>query len=189
MLRSSLVLLVLAFATSASAKDFDYDYFQLTYGNVEFDDVNVDGDGFGLAGSYAINEDFHVFAGYEAAGLDFGIDATTLGAGLGWHTTLSPVVDLVASFSYQYVELDAPGVGSVDDSGLGLGVGLRFAATDLLELNAGISYVDLSDSGGDTGFGVGGLYSFTDAFALGLSANWSDDVSSFTLAGRFYFGR
>ncbi|MBT8065666.1 MAG: outer membrane beta-barrel protein [Gammaproteobacteria bacterium] len=189
MLRSSLVLLVLAFTASANAKDFDYDYFQLTYGNVEFDDINVDGDGFGLSGSYALNEDFHVFAGYEAAGLDFGIDATTLGAGLGWHTTLSPVVDLVASISYQYVELDAPGFGSVDDNGLGLGLGLRYAATDLLELDAGISHVDLGDGGSDTGFGVGGLYSFTDAFELGLSASWSDESTSFTVAGRFYFGR
>jgi len=189
MLRSILVILVLAFTASASAKDFDYNYFQLGYGNVEFDDVNVDGDGFGLAGSYAINADFHVFGGYQAAGLDFGIDATMLGAGLGWHTTLSPVVDLVASVSYQYVELDASGVGSVDDNGLGLGLGLRFAASDLLELNAGINYVDFSDSGGDTGFGVGGLYSFTDAFALGLGADWNDDSSSYTLSGRFYFGR
>lgn len=188
MLRSTLILL-LAFTASASAKDFDYDFFQLSYGNIEFDDINVDGDGFGLAGSYSINEDFHVFAGYEAAGLDFGIDATTIGAGLGWHTTLSPVVDLVASVSYQYVELDAPGAGNADDSGLGLGVGLRYAATELLELNAGISYVDLGDSGNDTGFGVGGLYTFTDAFALGFGADWSDDATSYTLAGRFYFGQ
>jgi len=189
MLRSALVLLLLALTASASAKEFDYDFFQLTYGNIEFDDINVDGDGFGLAGSYSINDDFHVFAGYEAAGLDFGIDATTIGAGLGWHTTLSPVVDLVASVSYQYIELDAPGGSNADDNGLGLGLGLRFAASELLELNAGISYVDLSDSGDDTGFGVGGLYSFTEAFALGLSAAWSDNATSYTLAGRFYFGR
>ena len=188
MLRSILALLVCTFAASASANDFDYNFFQLGYGNVEYDDVNVDGDGFGLSGSFAINEDFHVFGGYEAAGLDFGVDATSLGAGLGWHTTLSPVVDLVASLSYQYVELDAPGVGSFDDNGLGLGVGLRFAASELLELNAGINYVDFSDSDGDTAFGVGGLYSFSDAFALGLAGNWSDDVSSYTLSGRFYFG-
>ena len=189
MLRSALVLLLLALTASASAKEFDYDFFQLSYGNIEFDDINVDGDGFGLAGSYSINEDFHVFAGYEAAGLDFGIDATTIGAGLGWHTTLSPVVDLVASVSYQYIELDAPGGSNADDNGLGLGLGLRFAASELLELNAGISYVDLSDSGDDTGFGIGGLYSFTEAFALGLSAAWSDNATSYTLAGRFYFGR
>lgn len=188
MLRSSLVLLLLAFSASASAEDFDYNYFSLSYGTIEFDDVNVDGDGFGLAGSYAINEDFHVFAGYEAAGLDFGIDATTLGAGIGWHTGLSPVVDLVANLSYQYLELDAPGAGSVDDSGLGLGIGLRFAASDEIELNAAINYVDLSDSGDDTGFGLAGLYKFTDAFSLGLGGNWSDDSSSYSLSGRFYFG-
>lgn len=189
MLRSSLTVLLLAFTASASAGDFDYNYFQLSYGTVEFDDVNVDGDGFGLAGSYAINENFYVFGGYEAAGLDFGVDATSLGAGLGWHTDLSPVVDLTASVSYQYVELDASGIGSVDDNGLGLGLGLRFAASDKLELDAGISYVDFSDSDGDTGFGVGGLYDFTDSFSLGLGANWSDDTTSYTLSGRFYFGK
>ncbi len=188
MLRSILILVSLAATAPASASEFDYNYFQLSYGNIEFDDVNVDGDGFGLAGSYSINPDFHVFADYQAAGLDFGIDATSLGAGIGWHTTLSPVIDLVASVSYQYLELDAPGGADVDDSGLGLGVGLRFAASDELELNAGISYVDLSDSGDDTGFGVGGLYSFSESFSLGLGANWSDDATSYTIAGRFYFG-
>jgi long-subunit fatty acid transport protein len=188
MLRSLLILLILGLSASASAEDFDYNYFSLSYGNIEFDNVNVDGDGFGLAGSYAINEDFHVFAGYEAAGLDFGIDATTLGAGIGYHTGLSPVVDLVANLSYQYVELDAPGAGNVDDNGLGLGVGLRFAASDVLELNTGISYVDFSDGGDDTGFSAGGLYSFTDAFAVGLGGSWSDDASSYTVSGRFYFG-
>ncbi len=189
MLRSIAILVLLAATASASANEFDYDFFQLTYGNIEFDDVNVDGDGFGLAGSYAINPEFHVFAGYQAAGLDFGIDATSLNAGIGWHTSLSPVVDLVASVSYEYVELDAPGGADVDDNGLGLGVGLRFAASDELELNAGISYVDLSDSGDDTGFGIGGLYSFSEAFSLGLGAEWTDDTSSYTVAGRFYFGR
>lgn len=189
MLRSIMATMLLVLATSASAEEFDYNFFELSYGNVEFDDINIDGDGFGLAGSYAINPQFHVFAGYQAAGLDFGIDATTIGAGLGWHNSLTPVVDLVASVSYQYVELDAPGGGSADDNGLGLGLGLRFAASELLELNAGISYVDLSDSGDDTGFGIGGLYSFNEAFSLGLNGNWTDDASSYTLSGRFYFGR
>ena len=189
MLRSSLILLLLAFSASASAEGFDYNYFQLSYGTIDFDDINVDGDGFGLAGSYAINPDWHVFADYEAASLDFDIDATTLGAGIGYHTELSPVVDLVASLSYQYVEFDAPAVSSIDDNGFGLGVGLRFAASDKFELNAGISYVDLSDSGDDTGFDVGGLYDFTDSFSLGIGGSWSDDVSSYALTGRFYFGQ
>lgn len=188
MLRSSIVILSIALSASASAEDFDYSFFSLGYGNIEFDDVNVDGDGFNVGGSYAINDSYHVFADYSSADLDGGIDATEFGAGIGWHTSLSDAVDLVAGLSYEYVELDASGFGSVDDNGFGLGVGLRFAASEALELNAGINYVDLSDSGDDTGFSVGGLYDLSDAFSVGLGGSWSDDTSSYTLSGRFYFG-
>lgn len=188
MFRSTLVLLTLAFSVSATAADFDYNFLTLGYGTTDFDDVNVDGDGFGIGGSYAINEDYHVFGGYSSADLDFNIDATMFSAGIGFNRGMSEVVDFVAQLSYEYVELDAPGVTGADDNGLGLGVGLRVAANEMLELNAGIQYIDLSDSGSDTGFSAGGLYSFTDAFALGLFGDWSDDVSSYTLSGRFYFG-
>lgn len=187
MQRSILGFVLLALSAAANADDFDYTYFSLGYGTIEFDDINVDGDGFGIDGSVAISDSVHLFAGYTAAGLDFGVDATEFGAGIGYNTSLSNVVDLVARLSYEYVELEGPG-GSIDDNGIGLGLGIRFAATEQLELNAGIDYVDLSDSGNDTGFGVGGLYSFTDSFALGLGGNWSDDASSYTVSGRFYFG-
>ncbi|MDX1517960.1 MAG: outer membrane beta-barrel protein [Woeseiaceae bacterium] len=189
MLRSTLALLGLALSASASAYDFDYTYLDLGYGQIEFDDVDIDGDGFGIGGSFAISPDFHLFAGYNAADLDFDVDATTLSAGIGWHRGLSDVVDFVATLSYEYVELDASGFGSADDNGLGLGAGLRFAATEQLEINGGITYVDLSDSGDETSIGIGGLYKFTDMFALGLGGSWGDDTSSYTLTGRFYFGK
>jgi len=189
MFRSSLVVLLLAFSASVSAQGFDYNYLQLNYGNVEFDDVNVDGDGFGISGSFAVNPNWHVFAGYQGVGLDFGIDATTFGAGIGYNTEMSQTVDAYARLSYQYIELDAPGVGGVDDSGLGFGVGLRFRASDEVELNAGIDYVDFGDGGDDTAFSAGALYNFYEAFAVGLSGSWSSDVSSYVLSGRFYFGK
>jgi hypothetical protein len=66
---------------------------------------------------------------------------------------------------------------------------LRYAASDTIELNAGISYVDLGDGGDETSFGVAGFYDFSNAFALGLSGDWSSDVSIYTLTGRLYFGR
>lgn len=187
--RSIYAFCFLALSTSALADDFDYSYLQLNYGSFEFDDINVDGDGLGLSGSYAISPDWHVFGGYQAAGLDFGVDATTLAAGIGYNTELSTVVDMVARVSYQYVELDAPGGGNVDDSGLGLGIGIRFAASPEVELIAGLDYVDFGNGGNDTGFSAGGLYNFSDAFALGLGGSWSDDTSAFILSGRFYFGR
>lgn len=189
MQRSFLIVTLLALSATAGAEQFDYNYFFIGYGNLEFDDIDVDGDGFGIGGSYAISGDFHVFADYTAADLDFDVDASSWSAGVGYNTSVSPVVDLVASVSYEYVELDAPIVGSVDDSGLGLGLGMRFAATEVLELNAGISYVDLSDSGDETTFALGGLYHFTDAFALGLGGSWGDDSSSYSISGRFYFDR
>jgi lipopolysaccharide assembly outer membrane protein LptD (OstA) len=189
MFRSTIAVLLLIASASANAQGFDYNYLQLEYTNIELDDISVDGDGFGLSGSYAINPDWHVFAGYQSAGLDFGVDATFLAAGIGYNTELSPVVDAYARLSYQYVDLDAPGVGSFDDNGLGFDVGLRFAASQDLELNAGIDYVDFGDGGDDTGFYAGALWKFTDAFALGLGGSWGDDVSAYTLSGRVYFGK
>jgi long-subunit fatty acid transport protein len=189
MSRSTIAVLLLIASASANAQGFDYNYLQLEYTNIELDDVSVDGDGFGLSGSYAINPDWHVFAGYQAAGLDFGVDATFLAAGIGYNTELSPVVDAYARLSYQYIDLDTPSFGSVDDNGLGFDVGLRYAASKDLELNAGIEYVDFGDGGDDTGFYAGALWKFTDAFALGLGGSWADDVSAYTLSGRVYFGK
>ena len=58
--------------------------------------------------------------------------------------------------------------GCVDDNGIGLGLGLRFAAREAIELNAGIDYVDYSDGGDDTSFGGGLLYNFNDTFSVGV---------------------
>ena len=189
MLRSSVLIFLLAFSMASYADDFDYNYIDLGYGILDFDDIDVDGDGFGIGGSFAINSDFHVFGGYQSAGLDFGIDVSQFAAGVGYNTELSPTVDAVARLSYQYAEVDAPGFGSVDDNGFGFGVGLRFEATDVLEIAASIDYIDFGDGGDDTGFGLGAFYSFTDAFDAGLSGSWSDDTSTYLLTGRFYFGR
>jgi len=189
MFRSTLVLVVLLFSASAGAQGFDYSYLQLGFGTFDFDNNNGDGDGFGLSGSYAIKPNWHVFAGYEDAGLDAGADVTAFGAGFGYTTELSPTVDMFARLSYQHVDVDVPGLGGGDDSGIGFGVGMRFAASDQLEIDAGISYVDFGDGGDDTAFSLGGLYDFTDSFSAGLGGSWSDDASSYSLVGRVYFGK
>jgi hypothetical protein len=195
MFRSTLVLAVLLFSASAGAQGFDYSYLQLGYSTFDSDNIGDDGDDLGLSGSYAINPDWHVFAGYKGAGLDSGADITTLGVGFGYNTELSPTVDMFARLSYQYVDVDVhgPGVGGVrvggDDSGIGFGVGMRFAASEQLEIDAGINYVDLGDGVDETAFSLGGLYNFTDSFSAGLGGSWSDDASSYSLVGRVYFGK
>jgi len=188
MLRLSLISLILAFSASANAEGFDYDFLTLGYGNVDFDGL-ADGDGFTLGGSYAITDSYYAFADYQAASLDFDVDATTWAAGFGYHRGMSDKVDLVAELSYEYIEFDLPLAPSVDDSGLGLSVGFRFAQSDKLELNASINYVDFGDGGDDTGFKLGGLYDVNDKYSVGLSGEWSDIRSMYTLTGRMYFGK
>ena len=189
MLRLSLISLILAFSASASADDFDYNFLSLGYGSVDFDDLGADGDGFTIGGSYAMTDSYYAFFNYNAASLDLDIDTTLWGAGFGYHRALSDTVDLVAELAYVSVEVDIPQAGSFDDSGLGLSVGFRFAQSDKLELNAGINYVDYGDIGDDTGFELGALYDINDKYSVGLSGEWSDIRSMYTLSGRMYFGK
>ena len=117
MLRSSLVILVLALSASASAEDFDYSFLSIGYGVIDFDDIGVDGDGLNIGGSFAINDTIHVFGLYQAADLDFDIDASTFSAGIGYNTSVSPAVDLVARLSYEYAEVHAQYVVTGIDEG------------------------------------------------------------------------
>ena len=189
MLRSSLLFLLLALSATASAEEFDYNWLGFGYGTIDFDNTNLDGDQLGIDGSFAFHEDFHAFASYEVADLDFGFDSTSFNIGVGYNTELSDVVDAWARLSFEYLDFDGPGGGGNDDNGYGFGVGLRFAATPQVELNGAIEYVDFSDFGDDTALVLGGLYSFTPQFALGFLGKWGDDLTTYTLFGRFYWGK
>ncbi len=191
MLRSVLFTALLAFSASASA-EFDYNYFGVGYERVNLDDgtFDVDGDGFGVEGSFEVGESLFIFADYAMAEfeeLGITVDADTASVGVGWHTEISNTVDFVAGLSYEYIDVSALGIG-IDDNGFGLGVGMRYQATDKVEVNGGIDYVDYSDGGDDTSFGLGFLYSLTDGFDLGLNGEWGDDESAYGITGRLYFG-
>ena len=188
MRRSIVCAALLSLSAAAAAEGLDYTYVQGSYSQVEFDDIGVDGDGFGIAGSYAIGDRFAVIAGFESGDLDFGVETTGYEIGGLFHAPLSDRVDLVTTLSYVSLEFDVPGFGSVDDDGFGVGVGLRGMASPKVELNGGISYVDFSDGGDDTTFGAGARYSFTDAVSVGLDGSWGDDASTYGISGRIAFG-
>lgn len=189
MLRSSLLIALLAFSAAADAEGFDYSWLGFGLGMVDYDDSSLDGNTLGIDGSFAFHPDFHAFASYEVADLDFGFDSTSFNLGVGYNTELSNVIDAYARLSFEYLEFDGPGAGSNDDNGFGFAVGMRFAATPQLELDGAIKYVDFDDFGDDTALVLGGLYNFTPQFAVGLFGEWGDDVSSYTLLGRFYWGQ
>jgi hypothetical protein len=174
-------------SAGAYADGLNYTFAEVGYGIIEIDDVDVDGDGFGIGGSFALTDEFHLFGGYSTASLDFGVDFNQFDVGFGYNKSISEAVDVVATLAYVNVEVDVPGFGSADDNGYGIGVGLRGMVSPQVELHGGIEYIDLSDSGSDTGFGAGIRYNFNDQFALGFRGDWTDDISQFTLTGRLYF--
>lgn len=189
MLRSTLLIIVLALSASVNADEFSYNFISGSFSQIDFDDINADGDSLGIGGSLEVGENFFVFGSYSVADVDDGFlsaDVDSLSAGIGYHTPMSEKVDFVGSVSYEYVDVSVPGFGSADENGFGLGVGLRYAASADFELNAGISYVDLGDSD-DTSFGAGFLYNFTENFAVGVAGDWSDDTTAYGIGVRFYF--
>lgn len=196
MLRSTLMVILFAFSAAAFADDFSYNNVNLTFGQMNIDDTNGDADGdiIGLNGSFEINESFALFAGYGTGELDdnsgTSVDVDTWRAGISHHMALSEQLDLVSSLSYEAVDLSIPGA-SVDDSGLGVGLALRYAMSESLEVDAGINYADRGDLEpliDETLINLGFLYNFTDSFSAGISGEWGDDMSTYTLGGRFYFG-
>jgi len=181
----ALLLTVPAFAEAPS-----YNFVQAGYQTVDLDvggGTDVDGDGWVLGGSFEFGEDFFGFASYSDTGFDFGVDLTQLQAGIGWRTGVSDKTDFFARAAYVSVEIDAPGFGSVDESGYGVGIGVRSNITDLIELYGEITYVDLGSGSDNTAIGGGIYFNITDNFALGLGAATDDDVTSFGASARFYF--
>ena len=188
---SFLLLMVFSAGAAAqgagSASGLKYTYVEVGYSQLNFDSPDADGDGLGIGGSYALTDQFHLFADYSTADLDFDIDATELDLGFGFNTPITDTIDVVATLSYVYVEFEQASFGSEDDTGLGGGIGLRALVNPKFELFGGVEYVDLSDFGSDTALGLGGHYNFNEQFAVGLAGSWSDDASSYTLSGRMYF--
>lgn len=162
------------------------------YQEAELDDdlagFSFDGDGFGIGGSFEVGESWFIGVGYSTIGFDFGIDLDQISVGGGYHAGMSDRTDFFATLSYLSVEVSASGFGSVDEDGYGVAVGVRSMLTDNVELNGSLGYSDLGDGADGTAFNVGALYSFTESFAVGFDIGIEEDVTLYSLGGRFYFG-
>lgn len=183
MARSLLAISILLLSSLAfgQAGGFSYSYLEASYSRADYDGFGGDADGFGIGASVAISDQFHLFGGYSGAELDNSVDADGWNVGVGFNTPISPNMDAVIRASYVSVE-----VGPFDDDGFAIGAGVRVAASDAIELDLGLSYVD-TDSGNDTSVGAGFLFNLNDSFAVGVSGSWDDDVSVWSLNGRLYF--
>jgi hypothetical protein len=174
--------------TAFADEGVSYSYLEGGYVHSKLDDLDIDGSGFGIQGSYAFAKNVHGFAGYQNQDFDFDVNIDQWEFGAGVNFSVSPKLDVVGRLAYVGIKAEIPGLASADDSGVGASAELRSRLTDTLELHGGVSYVNLNDSGNGTSGTLGARVFFTKMFALGADASFNDDGTTFMLGARVDFG-
>jgi hypothetical protein len=176
--------LALALALPAAAADLSWDWVDLRY--TGYDAQNGSGDGVGVSVVKSIGDSVYVIGAYDDLSLEvlgFDVDATLWRVGIGSHRRVSDKIHAFSELTFENAEVGA-GIGSADDSGYGFRFGLRGMATDSLELNGGIRYIDVGST--DTLLGFGAVLSIGERFALTTSYEDGDD-SFYTFGARYNF--
>lgn len=188
-IRSAKILLAsaLLLPTFTFAGDFSYSYVEGLIGqtDIEVGNEDVDGDVYGVAGSIAVAPNWHVFADYSQADLDFDVELTQIRVGGGYTQSISETMDLVSRIGYVSADVETP-IGDADDDGYSIGVGVRAKIMEQLEVEGLLDYVDVGDSD-DTSLRGDARYFFTPNFAVGGMLQIGDDVTTYGITGRFNF--
>lgn len=169
-----------ALGAEPGTANFNYTYAELDLVFLELDAPGADSEvGFQLLGSARVWRDLFVRASY----LDVGGDADTsiVKFGAGWAFPIQERLD-----GYGLFQIGRVDVHSADDTGWLLEGGLRYAATEQIEINGLLELVDFEDT--EVGLGLGGRYSFTPQLSAGLNFETiSDFADIFYLGLRYQF--
>ncbi len=179
---------------SALAADSPLSYSNAGIGYMTGDIADVDFSGFGVYGSYALNDSFFVIGDYTSISSDDkfeiesgsdDIEATQFSIGLGFHTPISDATDFVATLSYADAEVEFFDL-TEDGNGYIMSAGVRAKPTQEIELQAFLNYADIED-GSETGYLLGARYFTMPTLSLGLNYGSSDDFDSFSFDVRVDF--
>lgn len=183
-----LAMALILTSTPAAAADLNYDYVEGGYQSVDLDSPGVDGDGLFLGGSVRLTQSLFLQGEYDYADFDRGVDARSLELGVGVRFPAAPNVDLTLTGGYVNAEVDTR-FGDFDDDGLFVGGAVRWMVNDQVELNAGLDYVDLDDSGDDVALTLGGVVHLQSQLALTAGVEIADDADTIELGLRYHFAR
>ena len=180
-------LLALGQVNAGADNGIRYNYGELRLiADAELDDadVDIDGDGFALAGSYRIDELFYGLADYEVLDYDDGVDTTLLQVGAGMIFPYDKV-DLIAEFTL--ADYDVDGNSSRDsDTGFRVAGGARGYLFPNVEVRGALNYLELDDE--DVYISLAADYFVTKDFSINIAKDFSGDVDRLSLGARYYFG-
>lgn len=140
-------------------------------------------DGFGLRGSVAFADQWHLFGRYDD--LSDRVDLSRTSLGIGYNLGISDRTDLVARASYERVDASFGGI-EADGNGYGVYVGLRGNVSDAFTLGAGVKYTDIED-GNETVFQLDAQYQFTPSWALAFEVEAGDEGEAYFIGPRLTF--
>jgi hypothetical protein len=192
MFRFALAGLLILSSVVATADGLNYNFIQAAYQEVDIDlggGFDADGDGFGIGGSMAINDDWFIFADYSTFDFESVVDLSSLTIGGGYHAAVSDKTDWFATLGYAKAEIDVQGVGSTDDSGYAISAGLRSMVSEKFELYGSLGYADLGGGADGTSVAGGFWYSLSGNMAVGFGVDFDDDVTAYGVGFRLYFDK
>ena len=173
---------------SISMAEFVYSGVEVSYVDVSYDagPATIDGNGYRFSGSFELNPMTFLHGEWEDQSFDGGVDGTAYEFGAGFRHGLSNSLDIIGTASYVHAEVNVAGMG-FDDDGLGLGAGLRAQIAQSFQVEAMLRYVDLDQSGSNTGVDLRGRYYFSDRYAFTLETSLDDNVDTLSFGFRAEF--
>lgn len=174
-----------AIAVPAFASDGgpSYSYIDVGYVNYDFDGGGS-ADGFGVGGSFAVNEQFHVIGDVVRVS-DSGVSVTLSTVAGGYAFPISGTTDFVGRLGVAHARVGVSGFGSASDNGWMAQAGLRSMVSPDFELNGFVTHVDVG--GSETGFSFGLVKGFSERVGGIADVEFSDGDVALTIGARFSF--
>jgi hypothetical protein len=163
-----------------------YTYIEGGYQRVDVDGFSGNGDGGFLGGSVQVHDAAFLSATIDYADFGGGVDVRSLELAGGVRYALTRDFDAVLQLGYIDARVDTR-FGDFNDDGFFVSGGGRWMLTERVELNGGLKYVDLDESGDDWVVTIGGLVDVGRNFALLAGLDFNDDANVMSFGLRYYF--
>ncbi|OUR70441.1 hypothetical protein A9Q77_07400 [Marinomonas sp. 42_23_T18] len=160
--------MALGLATNLYASDFSYNYIDIAVGKSDSSDISsASGDYSSISGSFVFQD--AIFFSLESTTYEFGsTDADTLQFGVGAFTATGSTTDL-----YGAVRIANSEIGTVDESGFQIDVGLRSQLTSHVGVDGRVKYNDVFDDAG-MGYMLAARYYPAPQLSFGVGYEYYD---------------